>query len=47
MSWLILLIASIFEMIWAIGLKFSQGFKKLKPSIITITAMAISVFYYL
>ena len=43
MSWLILLIAGIFEVVWATGLKFSEGFKKLIPSIITIATMVVSV----
>lgn len=43
MSWLILLVAGLFEITWAMGLKFSEGFKKLVPSIITIVAMVISV----
>ncbi|AMP20752.1 hypothetical protein AZF37_05795 [endosymbiont 'TC1' of Trimyema compressum] len=43
MSWLILLIAGIFEVVWATGLKFSEGFKKLIPPIITIATMVVSV----
>ncbi|MBL3518971.1 quaternary ammonium compound efflux SMR transporter SugE [Arcobacter lanthieri] len=46
MSWIILLLAGIFEVVWAIGLKYSEGFTKLTPSIITIVTMIIS-FYLL
>ncbi|PHM72056.1 quaternary ammonium compound efflux SMR transporter SugE [Xenorhabdus sp. KJ12.1] len=43
MSWLILLIAGLFEVVWAVGLKYTQGFSRLVPSLITASAMAISV----
>ena len=46
MSWIILFLAGLFEIAWAIGLKYSEGFTKLTPSIITIIAMFIS-FYLL
>ncbi len=43
MSWLILLIAGLLEVVWAIGLKYTQGFTRLTPSLITVTAMTASV----
>jgi len=43
MSWVILFIAGLFEVAWAIGLKYSDGFSKLWPSIGTTAAMLISV----
>lgn len=43
MSWLILFIAGLFETAWAIGLKYSEGFSRLWPSVATVTAMAISL----
>ena len=46
MSWIILFLAGLFEIAWAIGLKYSEGFTKLTPSIITIITMFIS-FYLL
>lgn len=46
MSWGILLLAGIFEIFWAVGLKYSEGFTKLFPSIFTIVTMVIS-FYLL
>ncbi|PRM89682.1 quaternary ammonium compound-resistance protein SugE [Aliarcobacter cryaerophilus] len=46
MSWIILFLAGLFEIAWAIGLKYSEGFTKLTPSVITIVTMFIS-FYLL
>lgn len=46
MKWLMLIIAGLLEMGWAIGLKYSQGFTKLIPSIFTIVGM-IASFYFL
>lgn len=43
MSWLILLLAGLFEVVWAIGLKYTDGFTRLWPSVGTVTAMIISV----
>lgn len=43
MSWLILLIAGLLEVVWAIGLKYTHGFTRLTPSVITVTAMVASV----
>ena len=44
MDWFILFIAGLFETAWAIGMKYSNGFTKLYPSIFTIVTMAMSVF---
>ena len=46
MSWTILFLAGIFEIFWAVGLKYSDGFTKLFPTIFTIVTMIIS-FYLL
>ena len=43
MSWLILVVAGLLEVIWAIGLKYTHGFTRLMPSAITIVAMVASV----
>lgn len=43
MSSIILLIAGLLEVVWAVGLKYTHGFSRLTPSIITITAMVISM----
>ena len=43
MSWIILLIAGLLEVVWAIGLKYTHGFTRLTPSFITVTAMIVSI----
>ena len=43
MSWTLLLIAGLMEVGWAIGLKYTQGFTKLWPSVATLTSMVFSV----
>jgi quaternary ammonium compound-resistance protein SugE len=43
MAWLILFVAGLFEIGWAIGLKYTDGFTKLVPSVLTVVAMAVSV----
>jgi quaternary ammonium compound-resistance protein SugE len=42
MAWIYLLVAGLFECGWAIGLKYTDGFTKFTPSLLTISAMAIS-----
>ena len=42
MSWIYLVIAGVFEIVWAYAMKQSHGFTRLTPSIITIVAMLIS-----
>ena len=43
MAWIILLIAGLLEVVWAIGLKYAHGFTRLTPSIITVVAMVVSM----
>ena len=43
MSWLILFLAGLLEIAWAIGLKYSEGFTKLWPSFWTLVAMVASM----
>ncbi|QDH70608.1 quaternary ammonium compound efflux SMR transporter SugE [Marilutibacter alkalisoli] len=43
MSWIILVVAGLFEIGWAIGLKYTEGFTRLWPSVGTVAAMGISV----
>lgn len=43
LSWIILVIAGLLEVVWAIGLKYTHGFTRLVPSVITVTAMIVSV----
>jgi quaternary ammonium compound-resistance protein SugE len=42
MPWILLTIAGLFEMAWAIGLKYTEGFTRLWPSLGTLAAMAVS-----
>ncbi|MES9812125.1 MAG: quaternary ammonium compound efflux SMR transporter SugE [Candidatus Thiodiazotropha sp.] len=42
MAWIYLIVAGLFECGWAIGLKYTAGFTKPVPSLLTIFAMAIS-----
>ena len=46
MKWVLLVIAGLLETGWAVGLKYSQGFTKLVPSIFTVIGM-IASFYFL
>ncbi len=43
MNWLILIIAGLFEIGWAIGLKYTQGFTRFWPTVGTIVSMIISL----
>jgi quaternary ammonium compound-resistance protein SugE len=43
MAWTLLLVAGLFEIAWAIGLKYTDGFTRLVPSAITLVAMVVSV----
>ncbi len=43
MAWLILIIAGLFEVGWAIGLKYSHGFTRLWPSMATVASMVVSL----
>lgn len=43
-SWLLLFLAGLFEIVWAIGLKYAQGFTKPAASAITIAAMVVSMY---
>ena len=43
MAWLYLFLAGLFEVGWAIGLKYTEGFSRLFPSLFTIAAMALSL----
>lgn len=46
MHWFYLLVAGLFEISWAVGLKFSHGFTQLVPSVLTVIGM-IASFYFL
>ena len=42
MAWLILIIAGLFEVVWAFSMKQSDGFTRLWPSVVTLVAMLVS-----
>ena len=43
MAWLYLFVAGLFEVGWAIGLKYTEGFTRLVPSLLTVAAMILSL----
>lgn len=43
-AWIVLVFAGLLEIGWAIGLKYTEGFTKLTPTILTISAMALSMY---
>ena len=43
-SWLILLVDAALEVVWAVGLKYTNGFTRLWPTVATISAMAVSMY---
>ncbi|NHZ87521.1 quaternary ammonium compound efflux SMR transporter SugE [Massilia sp. CCM 8733] len=43
MAWIYLFVAGLLEVGWAVGLKYTHGFSRLVPSVLTLTAMAGSV----
>ena len=43
MSWIILFFAGLFEVGWAVGLKYTDGFTRPLPTVLTVAAMAISL----
>jgi quaternary ammonium compound-resistance protein SugE len=43
MAWIILVLAGVFEVAWAVGLKYTEGFTRLLPSVVTVAAMVISI----
>ena len=43
MAWVYLLLAGLFEIGWAVGLKYTQGFTKLWPSVLTVAAIVVSM----
>ena len=43
-AWLVLFVAGLFEAVWAVGLAYTDGFTKPLPSVVTLAAMAVSVY---
>ena len=42
MAWIYLVVAGLFEIVWAIGLKYTEGWTRLWPSLGTVVAMVVS-----
>jgi len=45
MAWAWLTLAGLLEVVWAVGLKYTEGFTRLLPSIVTAAAMIASVYF--
>lgn len=43
MNWMTLVLAGIFEIVWVVGLKYTEGFTRLWPTIGTVLAMVVSL----
>jgi quaternary ammonium compound-resistance protein SugE len=43
-AWIVLIVSGFFETGWAIGLKYSENFSRLWPSVLTLASMAVSVY---
>jgi quaternary ammonium compound-resistance protein SugE len=43
MNWILLILAGLLEIVWAIGLKYTDGFTRLWPTVATVSAMLISL----
>ena len=44
-AWLSLLVAGLFEVVWAVSLKYTEGFTRLWPTLVTVCGMAVSFFF--
>jgi quaternary ammonium compound-resistance protein SugE len=45
MAWICLVLAGLLEIVWAIGLKYTDGFTRVLPSAMTVAAMIASVYF--
>jgi quaternary ammonium compound-resistance protein SugE len=43
MNWVILILAGLFEIGWAVGLKYTAGFTRLAPTLVTVASMVVSL----
>jgi quaternary ammonium compound-resistance protein SugE len=43
MAWLLLLVAGLLEICWAVGLKYTEGFTRPLPTVLTVAAMVVSI----
>lgn len=44
MAWTYLMLAGLFEVGWAVGLKYTDGFTRVWPTVLTVAAMVVSMF---
>lgn len=44
MAWVMLLVAAMLEVAWAIGMKYTQGFTRFRPTVFTLLAMVASMY---
>ena len=45
MEWFMLAVAGVFEVVWACAMKYSEGFSKIVPSVVTVIGFFLSVFF--
>ena len=43
MNWIMLVVAGLLEVVWSVGLKYTEGFTRLWPSVVTVAAMIASI----
>ncbi|PSH05798.1 MAG: quaternary ammonium compound-resistance protein SugE [Acidobacteria bacterium] len=43
-NWVLLLVAGLFEVCWSVGLKYTDGFTRLRPTIFTLASICLSMF---
>ncbi len=43
MAWVVLFVAGLFEVAWAVGLKYAEGFTRLWPSVFVVASLALSM----
>ncbi len=43
MNWILLVVAGLLEVVWSVGLKYTEGFTRLWPSVVTVAAMLASI----
>lgn len=46
-AWAVLVVAGLFEIVWALGLKYSDGFSKLWPSVVVVVVVAAAASFWL
>lgn len=45
MAWVYLLVAAVFEVQWAVTMKYTEGFSRLWPSVACVAGMAVSIYF--